>query len=68
MFIHLKFLEQALKVKRETYWQLILMCPNTAALSLFNNLFDVHENRQCHTAGCKTDGELKKKKKNKNRI
>lgn len=41
------------------------MCPNSAALSLFNNLFDVHENRQRHTAGRKTDGEKKNKKQNK---
>lgn len=40
-------------------WQLILMRPNTTALSLFNNLFDVHEHRQRHTAGRKTDGKSK---------
>lgn len=36
-----------------THRQLILVCPDSAALSLLYHLFDVHQHRQSHTTWCK---------------
>lgn len=36
--------------ERETYRQLVLVCPDSATLSLFNHLFDVHQDWQSHAA------------------